>query len=927
MNIFNKVTLQSLRKNKTRTIVTIIGIMLSTALICAVTTSFSSVRQYAINYFEYTQGKWHGNEKGSDYDMYEKIADSDKVADTGYLSYIGFAEIESRNSYKPYLYISGFYESTDGLIPVHLSAGRLPENKNELLIPDHLYYNGSVTYKVGDKLTLEIGDRKGDFSKAKELNIFDGKKEIPHGDTKLDNSESLWATDVVNDDEDEPETVMAEHLDIRETREYTIVGTYERPEFENFQAPGFTALTVPDDCSDHDSVDIYYSMKDAGDIYDFMNDMHLSGATNSDLLMFAGISRYNSYYRVIFQMGTIVIALIMFGSIMLIYNAFSISVSERTKQFGLLSSIGATNKQLKQMVRFEATVVSFIGIPLGILLGIAGMGVTFLAIGNRFAHYLDASYGEPMRLCVSPWAIIAAIVIAVMTIRISAWIPSKRATKISAVEAIRQNADIKQKKYIKTPKLIGKIFGISGVLAHKYFKRSKKKYRSTIISLFMSIVLFISAYSFTAYLVKGVEDVSDINGADYILTLYTSEGAANEDTDPIELTEKLKNTKYISKATYCTKTCHTVFVPEENTQSKTFSTVMDYGDDSSYNAREGYRPYPYMDVCFVADDAFFEYAAECGLDTEKYRDKSSPKALIVDNCYEFNIDAGRMERVKIFKGNEFDIYTQNFDDIEGYYYYQNDEQGNALFYEEGVDEYEADVIKIPFDECCKELTMSIADVTDVVPFFMDSDAPTVVYPFSMMKYVCGDYIDEYFYKAYDFPMISNDIFNGYDEVERTLKANGILYYDFYNYAASVESDRSMVIIIKVFAYGFIILISLIAAANVFNTITTNINLRRREFAMLRSVGMTGKDMRKMLNFECIMYGTKALVYGLPVSIGVTYLIYRAINEGVDTEFTIPLEAVGVAVLSVFAVVFSTMMFSMSKVKKDNPIDALKNENL
>ena len=123
------------------------------------------------------------------------------------------------------------------------------------------------------------------------------------------------------------------------------------------------------------------------------------------------------------------------------------------------------------------------------------------------------------------------------------------------------------------------------------------------------------------------------------------------------------------------------------------------------------------------------------------------------------------------------------------------------------------------------------------------------------------------------------------------------------------------------------LISLIAAANVFNTITTNINLRRREFAMLKSVGMTAKGMNKMMNFECIMYGTKALIYGLPVSAGVTFLIYRAINEGIDTDFFIPWRAVIIAVLSVFIVVFSTMMYSMSKIKKDNPIDALKNENI
>ena len=926
MNIFNKVTLQSLRKNKTRTIVTIIGIMLSTALICAVTTSFASLRQYAINYYEYTEGKWHGNENGSDYGMYKNISGSDEIADTGYLSYIGYAAIDSTNNYKPYLYISGFYESTDGLIPVHLLEGRYPENDSELIIPDHLFYNGGVSYKVGDKLTLEIGDRKGELEKANELNVFNGEQNSYREGMMLDNYMKLWAADV-NEDDEETETVMAEHLDIRETREYTIVGIYERPEFEKFQSPGYTALTVPDECSDDTTVDIYYSMKETGDIYKFMSDMHLNGATNSDLLLFTGISRYNSYYRVMFQLGTIVISLIMFGSIMLIYNAFSISVSERTKQFGLLSSIGATNKQLKQMVRFEATVVSFIGIPLGILLGIAGMGVTFLAIGKRFANYLDSTYHEPMRLCVSPLAIGAAIIIAVITIRISAWIPSKRATKISAVEAIRQSADIKQKKYIKTPKLIGKIFGISGVLAHKYFKRSKKKYRSTIISLFMSIVLFISAYSFTAYLVQGVEDVSDINGADYILTLYPSEGSVNENLDPEEFNVKIQNTKYVTRSTYKVSSFQTLFVPEENAQPKVLDSVYDFGDSGTYNAREGYRPFMYMNMYFVADDAFFEYVDECRLDAEKYSDKASPKAIIIDNCSEFNRETGRMEKIKIFKGNEFDVYTQNFDSIDGYYYYYTDEHGNAVYYENGVREEDADVKKIPYDECCKELTFSVGDVTEIVPYFIDNDVPSIIYPLSMMKRVCGDELDNYYYGAYDFSINSNDIFYGYDEVEKTMKSNGIVNYDFYNYAASAESDRSLVVIIKVFAYGFIILISLIAAANVFNTITTNINLRRREFAMLRSVGMTNKGMRTMLNFECVMYGTKALIYGLPVSIGVTYLIYRAINEGVDTEFTIPLEAVGVAVLSVFAVVFSTMMFSMSKVKNDNPIDALKNENL
>lgn len=102
---------------------------------------------------------------------------------------------------------------------------------------------------------------------------------------------------------------------------------------------------------------------------------------------------------------------------------------------------------------------------------------------------------------------------------------------------------------------------------------------------------------------------------------------------------------------------------------------------------------------------------------------------------------------------------------------------------------------------------------------------------------------------------------------------------------------------------------------------------RREFAMLKSVGMTGKGFNRMMNFECILYGSKALLYGLPAAGFVAWLIYRAIGVGYDTDFQLPWSAIGIAVLSVFLVVFVTMMYSMTKIKKENPIEALKNENI
>lgn len=922
MNIFNKVTLQSLRKNRIRTIVTIIGIMLSTALICAVTTSFASVRQYAINYFEYTDGKWQGMEKDIDYETFNIINSSDEVKDKAVLSYIGYADIGSDNSYKPYLYISGFSEDESGIAPIHIISGRLPQNSGEILLPEHLAENGEVTYREGDILKLEIGDRVADTDKILDMDLDDLHYMVRENIDLIGKYTLKQDIPLVAVDDESGKTVSAEKIAVREIREFTVVGIYSRPEFEDYFSPGYTALTTPDEYTEDAQYTVFYRMKDIGNIYNFMNKNGFEGRTHSELLMFSGVSRYASFYGVIYGLISVVIGLIMFGSIMLIYNAFSISVSERTKQFGLLSSIGATKKQLRKMVRFEATALSFIGIPLGILLGIVGMWITFLAIGSRFSAFSGNAYPEPMRICLSPSALIAACVIAFVTIRISAWIPSTRATRISAVEAIRQNIDIKQKKHIKTPKIVYKLFGLPGMLAHKYFKRSKKKYRSTIISLFMSIVLFISSYAFTSYLIGAAGDANETYGMDYIYYLYNSPDESGKKVDVDDLLSRIKNTEYIKNVAYNSIVSSDFRISEKFIKKETLnSESAPLFDSGTCNPqKDGFRVLD-GNIFFVDDSTYKAVLNQFGLSEEKFMDKNAPLGIAIDNTLSFAKDTGRMIRTEFFDCEEFEISKFTFDKIEGYSYPYVD--GDTVIYNR--DDYNGQK-EVPFDECSNEVTFRIGKVIEEAPFFISyCEGSVFIYPYSSID----TFFDE---KSEDlnsiiYSITSKDTERGFKALESMMNDINLSTDSLYNYSEEVESRRSTIIIVKVFAYGFIVLISLIAAANVFNTITTNINLRRREFAMLRSVGMTAKGMRKMLNFECLLYGTKALLYGLPASAGVTYLIYRSINKGIDTPFMIPWKAVGISVLSVFIVVFATMMYSMRKLKKDNPIDALKNENL
>lgn len=235
--------------------------------------------------------------------------------------------------------------------------------------------------------------------------------------------------------------------------------------------------------------------------------------------------------------------------------------------------------------------------------------------------------------------------------------------------------------------------------------------------------------------------------------------------------------------------------------------------------------------------------------------------------------------------------------------------------------------EVPYEDAFMKYSLRTGKTITQVPFYIGKSTGAdlnIIYPYSMMDNVLPEEMrssNTFFYLATDDHRAS------FDNLKKVLDENGLNSLNLNDYAEREELKRNLVTIIQVFSYGFIVLISLVAATNVFNTITTNINLRRREFAMLKSVGMTQKGFHRMMNYECLLYGTRALLFGLPVSAGVTWLIYRAVAGGYETTWRLPWGAVGIAVLSVFLVVFATMMYAMSKIRKDNPIDALKNENL
>ena len=908
MNVFNKVTLESLKKNRTRTIVTIIGIMLSAAMICASTTLVSSMQNFVLRCAIHIDGDWYGAVYDAAYKNYEDIRDSDRVSSAAYAQVLGYAKIDSANERKPYLYVlggdvaSGYFET----MPVHLILGALPKDSTEIILPEHLTSNGKVNYKLGDTVTLDVGDR-----------TLDGRR--------LGQNTPVYAYD----SETHTEVMSGERLENTEPRTYTVVGIYERPTFEDYSAPGYTALTAADTKSaDQSLIHCYFKLHKPAGVYDFMRKMGYTQeyryAYNTKVLLYSGTAPFDSFLTTFYSLAAIIIALIVFGSVSLIYNAFSISVSERTRQFGLLSSVGATRKQLRRMVLFEALAVSAVGIPLGILVGIGGIGITLLLIGDKFSSIVRADI--PMRLCVSWQAVVIAAVIALVTVLISAWIPSKRATGVSVVEAIRQSMDIKVSgRPVRTSKLAYKLFGLPGVLAGKHYKRNRKKYRTTVVSLFMSIVLFVSAAAFTDYMMESAEGGL---ASDQFDLIYAAESDASAAMTPDALLELLFSEPNVTGGTYTKKQFLQGDISREYVTAMFAGRFADLGMEREDAAPKdlGISGYLY----FVADTEFNRLLEKYNLKEADYYDRDKPLGIALDRNIELDRRLEKYVTLDTLKGDGCVIEGLYYVEIDGYYRKDSriDENGNKVVLYQSRDN-ENDIIELPYKESFAKYTLRSEKTIEEAPFFVSRSTPVainMIYPYSMLESVVPEAALNQFRNT-EYFLTSSDHTASFENLAPVLTENGLSSRQLFDYAANAETNRNVVTIIRVFAYGFIVLISLIAAANVFNTISTNISLRHREFAMLKSVGMTQKGFRRMMNYECLLYGSKALLLGLPVSCGITYLIYRAVTTAYETSFHLPWAAIGIAVLSVFLVVFATMMYSMSKVKKDNPIDALKNENL
>lgn len=881
MNIVNKLTLRQMKMNKRRTLVTILGTIISVAMMTAVTVSVSSgldlMKRVAIS----SNGNWHIRYENIKAENIEVLEQEDKVDQVIISESVGYAPIENpKNSDKPYLWVRAYNEKGFELMPIHLVEGRLPENSHEIVIPEHFKSSTGLSYQIGDQIKLVLGQRYALIEGA-------GEKE----------EEALGQNcSFIRDTEGNSMEVLVPE----ETKEYTIVGIIEKSKEEYSWSPGYELVTYTSvsELPDENRVTASVLLKNLDtDIYKYSTELGAKVGvervgTHRELLACYGINSDSSLMIALFGVVAIVLVIIMAGSISLIYNAFAISVAERSQYLGMLASVGATKKQKRNSVFFEGSVIGGMSIPLGLLAGFLGMGITFRAINGIFKNVMDIE--ENLHLVVSPIAIITTVCLSILTLFISTYLPSRRASKISAIEAIRQTTDIKMnKKKIKTSKLTRKLFGFEAELALKNLNRNGRRYRATLLSLIMSIILFLTTAAFSAYTNRSIEMM--IQNAQYDIVVSAN---YRDNIEGMAVLEKIEALDKIDTYSLVEKAYLETYIPKEMTPDHIKEFV---GEERE----KGYH----YNVTLVAleEEELEAYAQSVGIDADILKNPMKPAAILLNRA------RFRDKETKAYI-DEAAIYAS---------------KGDSITFSETQWEGESDRYQI-----VEGGEITLVGFTEEPPMSVELQLDDNTLHLMVSKKVLDKMVEEVnaymSYEVNSYPRIyltSKDPLGLQQDIEALQEGSERPSYSIYNIYEQKQSSEQMQLIMQVFIYGFIVLITLVSVANIFNTISTSIALRKREFAMLRSVGMTPKAFNRMINFESIFYGLNALLYGLPVSFVMMIVLYRQLNNSFHFEFFVPVGSIIVVMISVFVIVGISMFYSGAKVKGQNIIEGLKDINL
>ncbi|MCR4689820.1 MAG: FtsX-like permease family protein [Lachnospiraceae bacterium] len=857
MNIMARLTCRHLLENKKRSVVTILGIVTSTALISAILMGVFSFFRFFGMITVSCDGQAHACFEELSRQQVEALREDERIDQAGICEMEETTSGVRLDSGKEDRFRVGNILHADlayqQLMVVTDYEGTLPENHSQIAVDDNFLKENGLDLKVGDTLTFEQGYRS--------MTVEDGKTVYLGGNYRSKESFTPLSTESC--------TITAILHGNRPTKDWDIIRGMDASYMPD-QEKTLVRITLAH--CDHKAIK---TIKEIVADYGVEN---YSQNTEYLLSVFAFEGSGGSY-RGFFLVMIVALIIVIATSVVLIVNSIGMSLTERLRYLGMLASVGATARQKRFSVYFEGLVLGIIGIPVGLLCGYIGSKVTLDVVGRRVLAADIINGAEGMRggipIYCAPQVVLAIVIFSALTIFISTLIPAMKAAKVMPIDALRQTGVVKvNARKLRVNPLIRKIFGYEGELAYKNIRRNGVKGTVITVSIAVSVILFLTINYFCNVLQR-------VNQFELDFPFQVAASCALSEKD------QLRNA-----------------ISEMDDVNEVFSG----GSISFLFEKPSRDPDAQLANTDIANPAFL---------TKDFSD------LKVDSMMLVLLDDGDFEKMLSENGLEKEKY---FGDtlrgvlLNGYFHEQGEK---AVFNEEILGQ------SLHYDE--PEGFPPAVQIGDFVTYNKNNRlyhltpkgsitvfAPASVYYAKAVKVQKEEELTFELYVQTDNPEeVTNRIY-GLMETEG--------YHNYYcvNLSKATIAMDVVTMMLKTAMYGFSILLTLIAVANMINTISTGVLLRRKEFAMYKSMGLEQGGFAKMIRLETLLYGIKALVAGVPIALFLSFLMYRMLDRKIYT-FDPDLLMYLLVVFAVFAVVALSMAMSIGKIKDDNIIEALKED--
>lgn len=800
------------------------AIIVSVAMVTAVFTSALSFVEYFKNVTVAIDGDYHAYIHTDDYLKYKDKFNTPDIDKHGIDLWYGEADIDNdQNSFE--MSINAVDKNYLDIRNVQISKGEMPSSDRELLVHQRFLEKHNLDWKIGDDLKLPV-------------QIVDG---------------------------------------VTEMQQFKIVGITESNVSETDSVNAFV-LATDSYIAKNNNTSVYVHYKDVDkSIFNKVENLAESVVTNSDntaysthteLLMYEGIDD-NGTMAVLYSFCAIILVIIAIVSIFMIYDSFAVSYQERARYLGMLASVGATKRQKRNSIYFEGLILGLIGVPLGIFAGIGGIWVTFRAISDTWIDTLGVEYNGALTVKVNWIVILGTILASAITIFVSSYIPARKASKTTAIDAIKQanTVKVKRAKKLRTSKLITKTLGYEGALAVKNFKRNGKRSRTIVFSLILSVVVFVSVTNFSMM---------------FSNVMKTDLGEQADAT----ITSSSDNAQKFDK-----------ILASTNGIDEYFCTAELYADIDKKIVKDESKEYVSEFYLIFVDNATIDsYAKQLGADTKQFHNEKKPAGILHNSMlYKLEDTKSKISPIKDIQGKDITLTTNVW----------NEEK------EEN-------------DKLLSTVTVGVqtAENWENDKFGIQNwNTPQMIFSIDLIDEIIGkDNIEGY--TAY---ITTDDSETVLEDIKSLMNEQNVAILSSYDSTSQMKSINNILKIAAVFIYGFITLITLISIMNIINTISNSMNERRREFAMIRSVGMTPKGFNKMVYYESIRYGVMSLLWSLPISFGIHYAMYYVLSKSYDYGFVLHPVVYLIAIVAVFVIIALALIYSITKIKDDNIIETLKQD--